>query len=264
MPGPGVLLLHGFTGDTSEMRPLAECINGSLGLHCYAPLLPGHGVPPHELHGISDEQWLQAAQQGFECLRAQHQQVIVVSFSMGAALAAIMLEHTNAEVAYIAISPLIATRFPLIPFTPLVSRFMPWIYPLKFVPIDMLGIRGKILQYDPTLNLDDPIVVARLRDEVRLPIAVAEELRKIAKRAIRAAQGITVPTLVVQGDGDLTLDPEGARRFYRNIPATDKTLLTVADADHDFVKFNRPGNAVLVSVVEGWIRQRFATLYGKT
>jgi carboxylesterase len=255
---PGVLLIHGFTGDTSEMRPLAEEINSHLGLYCYAPLLPGHGLPPHELHGITDTHWLEAAHAGYEHVRARHNRVIVVSFSMGAALAAIMLAETHADpVAYIAIAPMITTRFPLLPFAPLVSRFIPFIYPLKFVPIDLLGIRGKIQQYDPSLDLDDPQVVEQLKAEIRIPIAVAEELRKIAKRAINAAHHITVPTLVVQGERDLTLDPDGARRFYRALRSADKNMLSFAGADHDFVKAKRPGNSLLVTTVSGWIRQRF-------
>jgi esterase/lipase len=169
-----------------------------------------------------------------------------------------MLAQKHADpVAYIAIAPMIATRFPLLPITPLISRFMPWVYPLKYIPLDMLGIRGKISQYDPTLDLDDPAVLEQLKTEIRIPVSVAEELRKIAKRAILAAHQIKVPTLVVQGERDLTLDPDGARRFYRAIPSSDKNMLSFAGADHDFVKAGRPGNPLLVTTVSGWIRQRF-------
>jgi carboxylesterase len=257
---PGVLLIHGFTGDTSEMRPLAEKLNQELGLYCYAPLLPGHGVMPHELHGVTDVHWQDAAHEALDHVRARHKDVIIVSFSMGAALAADMLAHDHKHViAFVAIAPMISTRFPLIPFTPLVSRVIPWFYPLKYVPMDMLGIRGKILSYDPTLDLDDPDVRRRLRKEVRLPIAVADELRKVAKNAIRAAHHIHVPTLVAQGERDLTLDPHGAKRFFRHVPANDKTLLTFSGADHDFVKRNCRGNDELVTAVTSWIRARFAT-----
>lgn len=270
---PGVLLIHGFTGDTDDVRPIAERLNADLGLACYAPLLPGHGVPPHELFGITDEHWLGAAGEALKHLSQQHDEVIVIAFSMGGGLASILLgepphrsgldgaaraDALRKVSSFIALAPMIATRLPLLPFTPLISQVMPWFYPLKFMPIDMMGIRKKILQYDPTLNLDDPAVVARLKEEVRIPIAVAEELRKIAKRAIRAASHITLPTLVVQGASDMTLDPDGAWRFYKALGATDKTMLTVATADHDFTHAGRPGNQQMLEAVEGWVRGRIA------
>ncbi|MEP7284299.1 MAG: alpha/beta fold hydrolase, partial [Chloroflexota bacterium] len=230
LPGrsPGVLLLHGFTGDPSEMRSLAQRLNIELGLYCYAPLLPGHGVPPHELYGVTDDHWLEAARHGLAQVKAQHKRVIVCAFSMGAALAAIMLAAKPQQAdAFIAIAPMIATRIPLLPIlTPLLGRMIPWVYPLKFMSIDALGMRQKLLDFDPTLDLDDPQIAARLRDEVRIPVTVIEELRKVAARAIHAAPHIEIPTLVAQGDSDMLVDPDGAHRFYRSLAAQDKTLLT--------------------------------------
>src|SRR5579859_654359 len=252
LPGgsPGVLLVHGFTGDPREMRPLAEMLN-RLGLYCYVPLLPGHGVPPMELHGLTDEQWLDAARAGLDHVRAQHEKVLVCSFSMGAALSAIMLAQRDTRQeqigGFIAVAPMIATRFPLLVLSPILSRLMRWVYPLKLMSVDMLGMRKKILQYDSTLDLDDPQVVARLRDEVRLPVAVAGELRKIARRAILAARHLYLPTLVVQGTADLTLDPEGARRFYRGLAAEDRSIVTISGAQHEFVREGTRGHAELLS-----------------
>ncbi len=277
LPGglPGVLLVHGFTGDTSEMRGLAEMLNG-MGLYCYAPLLPGHGTQPQELFGLTDEHWLRAAREGLEHVKAQHEQVIVCSFSMGAALSAIMLaqeardsdwhryQHSDQHsgqheqvAGFIAVAPLIATRVPLLLLSPILSQFKPWFYPLKVTSIDMLGIRRKIVQYDPTLNLDDPEVLARMRDTVRIPIAVAGELRKIARQAIQAAHHLSMPTLVAQGSADLAVDPEGARRFYRGLAATDRSLVTISGAKHDFVMPATRGHAELLAAVQGWVRQRF-------
>ena len=39
----GVLVLHGFTGNPSSMRAIADAMAG-LGYHVELPLLPGHGT----------------------------------------------------------------------------------------------------------------------------------------------------------------------------------------------------------------------------
>ena len=43
-----VLLLHGFTGNTADVRMLARFLEKK-GYTCHAPLYKGHGVPPEEL-----------------------------------------------------------------------------------------------------------------------------------------------------------------------------------------------------------------------
>ena len=43
-----VLLLHGFTGNTADVRMLGRYLNEK-GYTCHAPQYKGHGVPPEEL-----------------------------------------------------------------------------------------------------------------------------------------------------------------------------------------------------------------------
>ncbi len=44
----GVLLLHGFTGNTKDVKSLGTFLNEH-GYTCYAPLYDGHGASPEEL-----------------------------------------------------------------------------------------------------------------------------------------------------------------------------------------------------------------------
>jgi len=255
LPGtsPGVLLVHGFTGDTREMRPLARQIN-QLGLHCYVPLLPGHGGPPHLMAGITAQVWQDSVRQGLAYLRKTHDRVIVVGFSMGGALAATVLAD-NPVLAFVAIAPMIHIRNPLLPFAPFAKYVFPWFHPLRFMSIDTMGIRDELLAFDPTLKLDDPDVLDMLRREVRFPVAVAAELPKIARQALASAKRLTTPTLVIQGDADLTLYSEGAQRFYNAIPA-HKELAILPNAGHDVVKAGHPMHSTLLSIVERWIHEQ--------
>src|SRR5258708_33172217 len=101
---PGVLLLHGFMGDPREMRPLAAWIQRRCKLYCYGLLLPSHGGMPHLLADLSYPALLTAAQAAFDYVAAQCSSVIVCGYSMGGAVAALLLE-TRPAAAYIAIAP---------------------------------------------------------------------------------------------------------------------------------------------------------------
>ena len=46
-----VLLLHGFTGHSADVRMLGRYLN-SKGYTCYAPIYRGHGKSPEELIGV--------------------------------------------------------------------------------------------------------------------------------------------------------------------------------------------------------------------
>ena len=52
----GVVLVHGYTGTPSSMRPWAEYLNQQ-GYTVRVPLLPGHGTKPEDLSEIKWQQW---------------------------------------------------------------------------------------------------------------------------------------------------------------------------------------------------------------
>jgi carboxylesterase len=258
MPGgaPACLLLHGFTGDPREMRVLADRIHDRFGYYIYTPLLPGHGGPPHLLHKLAAEDFLQAAREALAHVRKQNSQIVVIAYSMGAAIAAQLLAEEPVA-AFAMIAPMVAIRNPLLPLSPLAGRFLPWFYPLKLMSIDLLGIRDEILAFDPSLNLDDPATIQMLKNEIRFPVAITDELRKMQNRAKQAAPRLTMPTLIVQGSADLTLNPAGAQRLFERIPATDKEFKMIPRVDHDVVKARNPGNAQLVQIVLDWLERHF-------
>lgn len=105
--GPaGALLLHGFSGNPSAMRPLAERL-AAAGLTVEAPALPGHGTAIEELVPLRWPDWLAAARQAFDNLARRCDRVAVVGHSMGGTLACTLAE-TRPDVAGIAVvNPLV-------------------------------------------------------------------------------------------------------------------------------------------------------------
>ena len=78
--GKAVLLLHGYTGTTSEMRPLGEYLHG-LGYTVLCPRLPGHGTSVEDLKETVASQWVAAAQLGYAILAKKYQRIYCVILS---------------------------------------------------------------------------------------------------------------------------------------------------------------------------------------
>jgi len=258
LPGrsPGYLLLHGFTGDTREMRPLAEAIAAQFGVHVRVPLWPGHGIPPQAMAGLRVTDFLGAGRQALDQMREKHSRVIVIAFSMGAALA-IPLIAEQPVAGFVALAPMLSIRNPLLPLTPALRHIVPWIYPLRMASIDDLGLRADLQQIDPALDLDDPVTLDRLKREIRLPTSIFDELRQIQRGARRAAPKIYTPTLILQGSTDLTLEPKGAHWLFDHLPAVDKQIYELPGADHDLVKPRNKGHAEMLRRVLHWLSERF-------
>jgi carboxylesterase len=81
----GVLVLHGFTGNPSSMRGLAEAMS-ALGYHVEMPRLPGHGTTIEEMIETGWADWTGEVAAAYEKLAARVDEVVVMGLSMGGAL----------------------------------------------------------------------------------------------------------------------------------------------------------------------------------
>jgi len=84
--GPvGVVCLHGFTGNPSSMRPVAEAL-AAAGCTVELPRLPGHGTRVEDMQATGWHDWASEAEAAYERLRERCEQVVAVGLSMGGAL----------------------------------------------------------------------------------------------------------------------------------------------------------------------------------
>lgn len=78
-----VLLLHGFTGTTADVRMLGRFLQKE-GYTCHAPLYRGHGVPPEELVTYSPEDWWEDVEKAYEHLKNEgYEEIAVCGLSLG-------------------------------------------------------------------------------------------------------------------------------------------------------------------------------------
>lgn len=85
--GPeGALVLHGFTGNPSSVRGVAERL-ADAGLTVELPRLPGHGTAIEDMLPLRWSDWSAAAEEAYAALASRCSRVAVVGLSMGGGLA---------------------------------------------------------------------------------------------------------------------------------------------------------------------------------
>lgn len=82
----GALVLHGFTGNPTTMKPLTDAFV-SAGFTVSVPRLPGHGTTVEDMARTSWPDWSSHVEHSYEHLAARCDQVVVASLSMGSTLA---------------------------------------------------------------------------------------------------------------------------------------------------------------------------------
>lgn len=103
--GPeATLVLHGFSGNPSTIRGLAERL-ADAGLTVEAPLLPGHGTRIEDLVDKRWADWSAAAEEAYADLAARSNRVAVVGLSMGGTLACWLAEHHQEPAGLVVVNP---------------------------------------------------------------------------------------------------------------------------------------------------------------
>lgn len=81
----GVLVIHGFTGNPSSMRGIADA-SVVLGHHVEMPRLPGHGTTIEEMVTTRWADWTDEVRSAHARLAERVDEIVVVGLSMGGAL----------------------------------------------------------------------------------------------------------------------------------------------------------------------------------
>lgn len=107
--GVGVVVLHGFTGNPSSMRGVADSMV-TAGFDVELPRLPGHGTSIDDMRSTGWHDWLGETQRAIDDVVARVDAAVVVGQSMGATLAlAAALERSDLA-GLVCINPATRTR----------------------------------------------------------------------------------------------------------------------------------------------------------
>jgi carboxylesterase len=107
----GAVVVHGFTGNPSSMRGVAETL-AAAGFHIELPLLPGHGTVIDDMLTTRWADWAGEAEAAYQRLQQRASHVVVVGLSMGGALT-LRLGADHPEIAgLVCINPVAQPQLP--------------------------------------------------------------------------------------------------------------------------------------------------------
>lgn len=205
----GILLIHGFTGSPSEMRYLGEYLKDK-GYTVKGVLLKGHGTSVEDMRKTSHKDWLASAEQGYHELTEECDEIFIVGFSMGGALALHLAQKYDLKGIVSLSTPIkIANRQYYIGT---VTKY------LKF----KMGRPAKLVK------LKDPFVIGYNKTPLRCVISLFK-LINIVKADLHK---IEKPILIMQSYGDGTVHPSSANFIYKRIGSTDKSIIFLHNSGH--------------------------------
>ncbi len=205
----GVLLLHGFTATTVEVRSLAESLHQH-GLAVCAPLLPGHGTVPEDMHAVSWQDWTRTVEQAYLELAERFPRVIIGGESLGGLLTLYLGQKYSNLSGIVLYAPALKlkgiwqARF-LAPF-------------IKTIPKSHSGS-------DPDGHLPwQGYTVASL--------PALNQLRKLQNLVQKNLSAVCQPTLIFHGRLDLRIDPKCAEIIYEQVSSPKKELVILERSGH--------------------------------
>lgn len=207
----GILLIHGFTGSPSEMRPMGEYFR-SKGYSIYAPLLAGHGTTPEELRNTTWQDWWNSVKTAYQqMVRDGMNEIFVVGLSMGGALSLFLASEERVNGVVSLCAP-IWVRDRRIHFVDVIQYFLPYISKKK-KKLDAY-MDANLLTYD------------------RTPLRSVGNLNRLIREVKKRLPKVDVPTLVVQARNDQTVDPKSALYIYENIASKLKKISWYEKSSH--------------------------------
>lgn len=201
----GILLIHGLTATTAEVRLLAEKLHAA-GYTVSAPLLPGHGTHPDDLNRASWGMWVEKVKQSYQALSRHCHRVFVGGVSMGGILA-LELARQHPEIAVLFL------------FAPAIKVSGIWRARILWPFIKHFKKPGK----DSGLPWKGYTVY---------PVKGVAELHKLQKHVQRNLPSITQPVVIFTGEHDHMIAPDSAQIILEGVQSTVKHHLHMADSGH--------------------------------
>ncbi len=201
----GILLIHGFTATTAEVRLIAEKLHQA-GYTTAAPLLPGHGTDPSDLNRSTWQMWLAKVKQSYEDLARECSQVFVIAESMGALLALeLAVQHPEIK--------------GLLLFAPAIKVHKLW----------LSRILAPFMDYQKKSDEDDGLP---WKGYNVYPVQAAVEMLKLQKDVRQKLGEIKTPTLLFTGEYDTSLTDDAADIILKGLGSADKSLIHMANSPH--------------------------------
>ena len=205
-----VILVHGFTATSVEVRPLANFLNNA-GYSVFGPLLPGHGTNPEDLNNCSWRDWVQSLQIEYESLKNSYKNIYIGGESMGGVLSC-YLAATNPKIRAIML------------FAPAIK-------------VEKLGLSRFIRFFKtsiPKKNFNDSTEIGTYpwQGYSVHPTKAAFQMYLLQREVKKLLKKIVQPTIIFQGKFDKTISTQGPKMIYDSIQSYSKEFVFLENSGH--------------------------------
>jgi len=201
----GVLLIHGFTATTAEVRFLADHFIKQ-GCTVIAPLLPGHGTDPTDLNKQKFTDWINCVEKFLIILQNKCESVIVGGESMGGVLGLYLAEN-HPEIAAL-----------LLYSTALFVGNLKYSRVLKFAI--------------STIDKNNPDDGLPWQGYTVYPLWAADQFQRLTKIVKNNISRVETPTIIFQGNYDKTIDKRNNQFIYNGIQSKTKEIVLMKKSGH--------------------------------
>jgi carboxylesterase len=201
----GILLIHGFTATTAEVRLIAEKLHED-GYTCAGPLLPGHGTDPDDLNRATWGMWLEKVKEFYEHLARECEHVFVIGESMGTLLALeLAVQH------------------------PEINGLMLFSPTIKIKGLWLSRILQFVKDHQEKSNVDDGLP---WKGYTVYPVKAAAEMHKLQVRVKDRLSKIQQPTLIFTGESDTQISSDAANIILNGIKSEVKRHIHMEESPH--------------------------------
>ncbi|HHY21063.1 MAG TPA: alpha/beta fold hydrolase [Bacilli bacterium] len=205
-----VLLLHGFTGTTADVRMLGRFLQGK-GYTCHAPLYKGHGVPPEQLLHTGPKDWWQNVREGYEYLQELgHKEIAVCGLSLGGVFS-LKVGCT-------------------LPVKGVVSMCAPMTTKTEEAMYE--GVLRYAREYKRLERKSDEQIEMEMRAFAETPMKTLGELQQLINDVREHLDHLYSPVFVVQARHDEVIDIDSANMIYEQVETDDKSIKWYEESTH--------------------------------
>lgn len=205
-----VLLLHGFSGSSSDVRMLGRFLEKK-GYTSLAPHYKGHGVPPEELIKTGPADWWKDVLKAYETLKEDgYEEIVAIGLSLGGVFSLKLGLH--------------------VPLKGIVTMCSP------------MTMRKTDTMFEGVLKYAADYKRFEGKKEEQIEIEV-EEIRKQGMPSLSELQTLIsdvrgsidllyAPILIVQSKNDEIIDPQSAHIIYNDVESLNKELIWFEKSGH--------------------------------
>lgn len=203
-----VLLLHGFTGNSSDVRQLGRFLQKK-GYTSYAPQYEGHAAPPEEILQSSPHVWFKDALDGYDFLKSKgYDEIAVAGLSLGGDFALKLSLNRDVE----GIVTMCAPMF------------------IKTEGSMYEGVLEYARNFKKYQGKDQETIDREM--EAFQPTGTLKELQQTIQNVRDHVDEVMDSLLVIQAEKDAMINPDSANVIYEEASSDEKDIKWYADSGH--------------------------------